>query len=100
MSVRAHIYTGMWTLSSRCATQLSAQPYVADEALSNLSDRHKMSQTARGVHTDTDAHIHTHTPCVKCSSNRCAQLRIMPSGQIYVFRDEQVAVEDKAKASE
>ena len=98
MSVRAHIYTGMWTLFSRGATQLSAQPYVADEALSNLSDRHKMSQTARGVHTDTDAHIHT--PCVKCSSNRCAQLQIMPSGQIYVFRDEQVAVEDKAKASE
>lgn len=24
----------------------------------------------------------------------------MPSGQIYVLRDEQVAVEDKAKASE
>lgn len=85
-------------MSSRRATQLSAQPYVADEALSNLSDRHKMSRTARGVHTDTDAHIHT--PCVKCSSNRCAQLRIMPSGQIYVFKDEQVAVEDKAKTSE
>lgn len=96
MSVRAHIYTGMWTLSSRRATQLSAQPYVADEALSNLSDRHKMSQTARGVHTDAQIH----TPCVKCSSNQCAQLRIMPSGQIYVLRDEQVAVEDKAKASE
>lgn len=71
---------------------------MTDEALSNLSDRHKMSRTARGVHTDAD--VHTHTPCVKCSSNRCVQLRIMPSGQIYVYGDEQVAVEDEAKASE
>lgn len=26
--------------------------------------------------------------------------RIMPTGQMYVYRDQQVAVEDKAKASE
>lgn len=35
--------------------------YVADEALSNLSDRHKMSRTARGARADADAHVHTHT---------------------------------------
>ena len=44
-------------------------PHEANEALHNLSDRHKMSQTARGIHTATraykhayiDAHTHTHT---------------------------------------
>lgn len=39
--------------------------------------------------------MRSHTPCVKCSSNRCIQLQIIPSGQIYVFKDEQVAVEAK-----
>lgn len=94
MGAQTHSHTLKMAVSRRRATQLSAQPHVADEALSNLSDKHKMSWTARGVHADT----HTHP--VKCSSRRCAQLRIMPSGQIYVFKDEQVAVEDKAKASE
>lgn len=71
---------------------------VADEALSNLSDRHKMSRTARGTRADTDAHTHTNTQNV--AQNECAQLRIIPSGQIYVFGDIQVAVEDGAQASE
>lgn len=84
--------SGTHRLSWICAARLSSPSYVADEALSNLSDRYKMSQTARGVHI--------HTPGVKCKSNKCAQLQIIPSGQINVFRDEQVAVEDRAKASE
>lgn len=42
----------------------------------------------------------TNTPCSKCSSNECARLRIIPSGQMYVFRDMQVAAAEGAKASE
>lgn len=46
------------------------------------------------------AHTRTHTPRSKWRSNESARLRIIPSGQIYVFRDIQVAGEDGAKASE
>lgn len=94
----ARVHADTHTQSCKRAARLSSQPYVTDEALSNLSDRHKMSRTARGAHADTGAHIHT--PRAKCSSNECAQLRIIPSGRIYVFRDIQVAAEDGAKASE
>lgn len=52
------------------------------------------------AHWHWRTHTHTHTLRLKRSSNESAQLWIIPSGQIYVFRDMQVAVEDGAKASE
>ena len=65
-------------------------PHEANEALHNLSDRHKMSQTARGMHTDT----HIHTLCADVVS--CKSCLLVRS----VFSDEQVAAEDRASARE
>lgn len=53
-----------------------------------------------GARTLTLTCTYTHTTCLKCGSDECPQLRTFPSGQIYVFRDIQVAVEDGTKASE
>lgn len=52
-----------------------------------------------GAWTLTPTYTYTH-PAKNVAQTEFAQLRIIPSGQIYVFRDEQVAVEDEAKAGE